>query len=718
MADASFSTLVELLRHRALEPSDRTAFVFLESGETESDRLTFAALDLRARAIAAQLEESVGPGDRALLLYPPGLDFISAFFGCLYAGVVAVPAQVPGINRKTERLETIVADAQAVAVLTTAVQSAKMSAGLAPELARLRWLSTDEIASDHAARWRPPDISGETLGILQYTSGSTSVPKGVMVNHRNFLHTSLELDLAWDHTAESVMVTWLPTFHDLGLVYGVIQPVFRGFTCYMMAPAAFLVRPYRWLRAISTYRATHTCSPNFAFDLCVDKVTPEQRAALDLSSWLVALNGAEPVRESTVRRFAETFAGCGFDPATMCPSYGLAEATLKVSTPRKKTGPFLIHVDPEAFARNRVVEMPAERGGQAAVACGRTETDTNIAIVDPETLTRCGPDEIGEIWVSSRSVAQGYWRKPELSEQTFRAHLADTGEGPFLRTGDLGFMKGEQLFVAGRIKDLIVIHGLNHYPQDIEYTVEASHPAVRKGGGAAFSVEVENEERLVIAQEIDRTFLRKSNTDEIIGAIRQALSEEHELQTYAVLLLKPGSIPKTSSGKIQRQVCAALYLEGGWETIAEWRQTLTPPTRSDVSLARHRSEHRRDPVRAAQDCSARDRRAPAVRAIRDGLCHGRRTVGRSVRSAREIAAADARVRSPDGGEPHAIPLWGRRERPASGRRTHGHRTGCCGGCRLPLSRREEPGRLLGAAEGRHRCHHRDAPIAMGRRRLL
>jgi acyl transferase domain-containing protein/acyl-CoA synthetase (AMP-forming)/AMP-acid ligase II/acyl carrier protein len=580
MEFTSIPTLVDLLSHRALTQPQDTAFVFLDDGEREAARLTFEELEVRARAIGAELRDRMNPGDRALMLYPPGLDFICGFFGCLYAGVVAVPAQLPGPNRKTDRLDTIVADASVGAILTTDAQLIRISAGLGSVFSGVEWMATDAIPVDRASRWQRPEIGGETLAILQYTSGSTSAPKGVMVSHRNFLHTSLELDVAWHHTRDSVMVTWLPTFHDLGLVYGVLQPVYRGFPCYMMSPAAFLVRPYRWLHAVSRFRATHTCSPNFAFDLCVDKITAEQRATLDLTSWQVALNGAEPVREPTIDRFAAAFTECGFDPATMCPSYGLAEATLKVATPPKKSGPFRLHVDPVAFAANRIVERAPEQGGQTVIACGRTETDTRIAIANPDTLTRCSADEVGEIWVSGRSVAQGYWQQPDLTRQTFHARLADTGEGPFLRTGDLGFVHGGQLFITGRIKDLIIVHGINHYPQDIEYTVEECHPAARKAGSAAFSVEVAGEERLVIAQEIERTSLRNLNSSDVIAAIRQTISEKHDLQTYAILLLKPGSLPKTSSGKIQRQMCRALYREDRLASIAEWHQTLAaaPPT--------------------------------------------------------------------------------------------------------------------------------------------
>jgi len=409
------------------------------------------------------------------------------------------------------------------------------------------------------------------LAFLQYTSGSTGTPKGVMVSHGNLLFNSADIDRGCEYTSESVVVTWLPTFHDMGLIYGVIQPLYKGIPCYMMAPTSFLQQPIRWLEAISRYKATHSCAPNFAYQLCVDKVTREQLATLDLSSWCIAFNGAEPVRADVLKRFAEVLKPCGFNLRTFCPAYGLAEATLKVTATRAKDLPTFYTVQSEALRQNRVVEaQEQEPGSLTLVGCGYTEIDTKIAIVHPESLATCPPGEVGEIWVSGSTVAQGYWMRDQASEQTFGAHLANAGEEPFLRTGDLGFLLDGELFVTGRIKDMIIIRGQNHYPQDIELTVQKSHSALRPNCGAAFSVEVEGVERLVIAQEVERSYLRQLDVDEVVKAIRQAVSEQHQLQVYAVVLLKTASIPKTSSGKIQRHACRDGFLNGSLDVVGDW----------------------------------------------------------------------------------------------------------------------------------------------------
>jgi len=558
------ATLVEILYSKALHQPEQKAFTFLLDGETEEVSLTYQELDLQARAIAALLQTLGASGERALLLYPPGLEFIAAFFGCLYAGVVAVPAYPPrNNNRSMDRIQAIVADAQATVVLTTTqtLSNVERRFAEAPDLAALRLLTTDNVAKELAEAWQEPAVSGDTLAYLQYTSGSTSKPKGVMISHRNAMHNSADMALAWETSPESVIVSWLPHFHDFGLVYGIIQPVYQGFPCVLMAPTSFIQEPIRWLQAISRYKATHSGAPNFAYELCISKITPEQRATLDLSSWCVAVNGAEPIRQEALQRFAKTFGPCGFRWSTFCPGYGLAEATLKVSASRKTEMPILCAVQASALEKHHIIELSEnEPGIRRLVGCGSTLLDTKIVIVEPASLTRCLPNQVGEIWVSSSSVAQGYWNRLEETERTFRAYLADTGEGPFLRTGDLGFMKDDQLFVTGRLKDLIIIRGHNHYPQDIELTVEQSHPALEQGCGAAFSVEVNGEERLVVAQEVKRSSLRNLNIDEVIGAIRKAVSEQHDLQAYAVLLLKTGSIPKTSSGKIQRHACKVGFL--------------------------------------------------------------------------------------------------------------------------------------------------------------
>ncbi len=584
------ATLVDLLRFRAVYQPRKLAFTFLKDGETESSSLTYQELDRHARAIAAALQSYGFSGERALLLYPPGLEFIAAFFGCLYAGVVAVPAYPPRPNQSMSRLQAIVTSSQAKVALTTTSLLVNIEGRLPlnPELGRLRWLCTDNLNSDLALDWQEPVLCGSTLAFLQYTSGSTGTPKGVMVSHDNILHNERIIQRAFEHNPQSTVVGWLPLFHDMGLIGNMLQPLYLGIPCILMSPAAFLQRPLRWLQAISRYKATTSGGPNFAYDLCVSKITNHERATLDLSSWQVAFNGAEPVRAETLDRFSAAFEACGFAKRAFYPCYGMAETTLLVAGGLKTAPPVVYHVQGAALEQNRVLRAASEqKDTRKLVGVGKTWLDQKIAIVDPESLTECASDQVGEIWVSSLSVAQGYWNRPEETEQTFHAFTADPVAGPFLRTGDLGFLHESELFITGRIKDVIVIRGRNHYPQDIELAVEHSHPALRTGCSAAFSVEVEGSERLVVVAEVERSYLRRLLVDEVVGLIRKAVSEQHELQVYAVLLLKTGSIPKTSSGKIQRHACRAGFVDKSLDVVGDWIES------DSVSSRRVTASHQR-----------------------------------------------------------------------------------------------------------------------------
>ena len=569
------STLVDLLRQRALHQPARLAYTFLHDDGSEEVDLTYQELDRRTRAIAARLQAGTSPGERALLLYPQSAEYIAAFFGCLYARLVAVPAYPPRPNRTLERLRAILLDAQPSVALTTTAILARIEPLFeqTPELKKLQWIATDELSLSHAGEWREPSVSAETTAFLQYTSGSTAAPKGVIVSHRNLLHNQRMIERAFKHTEESVVVGWLPLYHDMGLIGNVLQPLYMGARCILMSPTAFLQRPSMWLEAISRYRATTSGGPNFAYDLCVRRIKTERRAALDLSSWRVAFNGAEPVRAETLARFGEAFAPSGFRPEAWHPCYGLAEATLMV-TGGTKPAPLIVKARAEELENNRIVESEDENS-RALTGCGTALLDQRIVIVHPEVLTVCAPDEVGEIWVAGDSVAVGYWRQPEATRSTFRAFLPATGEGPFLRTGDLGFIKNGELFVTGRLKDLLIIRGRNHYPQDIELTVEQSHPSLRQGCGAAFSVEIAGEERLVVVQELEPR--QQADPKAIIESIRQSIAAEHEIETQAVVLLKAGGIFKTSSGKIQRRVCRAHFLEGSLAAIEQWHAAAPAP---------------------------------------------------------------------------------------------------------------------------------------------
>ncbi|GJD16875.1 non-ribosomal peptide synthetase [Rivularia sp. IAM M-261] len=558
-----FKTFVEVLRFRSATQPNQVAFTFLPDGETEQATLTYQELDQLARRVATRLQELGLTGKPALLLYPPGLDFIVGFFGCLYAGVIAVTAYPPRNERNTPRIKAISKDSQAAIALTTAqsldtVQSL-MTKGTDSET--LQWLATDNLSVGLEDSWQEPFIDGNTIGFLQYTSGSTGTPKGVIITHGNLIHNAATTYQFMEHSSESVFVTWLPIYHDMGLIGGMLQPLFGGFPCIMMPPTAFLQSPYRWLQAISRYQGTTSGGPNFAYDLCVQRITPEQKATLDLSSWSVAFNGAEPIRRDTLERFASYFAECGFRREAFYPCYGMAETTLMVSGVQKATAPIIKTVQKSGLESNRVVKSTApDEDVYDFVGCGRVIPEQEVVIVNPETLACCKPDEVGEIWVSGPSVGKGYWRRQQETEETFCAYLSDTGKGPFVRTGDLGFFDDEELFIAGRLKDVIIIRGRNLYPQDIELTAVRSHPALRPDASAAFTLNVKNEERLVVVQELE--FRAKPNLEEVINAIRQAVTEEHEVQVYAVVLIKPGSIPKTSSGKIQRRATRAQFESG------------------------------------------------------------------------------------------------------------------------------------------------------------
>lgn len=584
------STLIDLLTHRAIHQPNQIAYTFLIDGHTKEISVTYQELDRQSRAIAqaltrqspSKLQSNSNIGSRVLLLYPPGLEFIAAFFGCIYAGRVAVPVYPPRPNHSLSRLQTIIADAQATMALATTTVLCDVQRGFAefPDLHNICWIATNNIENDLAQEWCKPAVNSDTLAVFQYTSGSTGTPKGVMLTHGNLLHNSTLIHQYFEHSNNSQGVIWLPPYHDMGLIGGVIQPIYGGFPVTLMSPVDFLQKPYRWLQAISRYKATTSGGPNFAYDLCVHKITDEQRASLDLSSWEIAFNGAEPIRAETLEQFTAAFEPCGFRKEAFYPCYGMAESTLIVSGGLKISQPVYKNIKANALEQNQIVPASKEKDKTLTiVSCGQTRLNQKIAIADPEKLKSCLPGQVGEIWVSGKSIAQGYWNRPEQSKLNFQAYLSDTGEGPFLRTGDLGFLEDGELYITGRIKDLIIIRGRNYYPQDIEQTVQTSHPALRISHGAAFSVEVEENELLVITQEVKRNYLRKLDVNQVVTAICQAVAQEHEIQVYGILLLKTGSIPKTSSGKIQRYACRKGFINNSLNVVSDW--TASPRMKSE-----------------------------------------------------------------------------------------------------------------------------------------
>ncbi|MCZ6596715.1 MAG: fatty acyl-AMP ligase, partial [Planctomycetota bacterium] len=571
---AEAATAVELLRARARLEPDKSAYTFLVDGEREGDHLTFGELDRRAQAVGALLQERGAAGERVLLLYPSGLDFLAGFFGCMYAGAVAVPAPIgePGqLQRTLPRLQAVARDAEPTLVLTTSAGQALLAElfRLAPELADLPVLATDALEPGLEDRWKDPEAQPDDLCFLQYTSGSTSSPKGVMVSHANLLYTAKDIDAGWKYTADSVVVTWLPIFHDMGLIVGIVLPAYKGFHCYVMTPVAFIQKPARWLAAMSRYKGTHSAGPNFAYDLCARKISPDERAGFDLSSWIVTLDSAEPVRRETMERFVDAFGPCGFRMNTFCPGFGLAESTVKTTASNVGEPPTFLNVRRSDLEQHRLVPVDPEARGPGVVSLvgnGAPILDTRVVIADPERRTRLEANQIGEIWVAGPCVAQGYWKKPEDTEHTFRAHLAD-GDGPYMRTGDLGFLDEDGvLFCTGRIKDLIIVRGRNLYPQDVELAAEKRHGALRPGCSAAFSVDLAGEERLVIAFEVDPR--KNPDPEEVFGAIRQGMAEEYELSPFALVALEPRTVPKTSSGKIQRRAARELFMTLGLAPLA------------------------------------------------------------------------------------------------------------------------------------------------------
>ncbi len=574
------ATLVDILRNQADEKPHQTVYSYLIDGETEEASLTYGQLEKKAKAIAAYLQSVCSPQDRVLLLYPSSLDYITAFFGCLYAGVIAIPAYPPRPNRSLNRIHNILQNAQTSLALTNTetLYSLQRQLENTTELQSLHWIATDTINHDLGQHWREPNISEESIAFLQYTSGSTAEPKGVKIAYRNLLHNMEAIHRCFRHSPESNGVIWLPPYHDMGLIGGILQPLYGDFPVTLMSPLMFLQNPLRWLKAISRYRATTSGGPNFAYDLCVRKFKPEQLTDLDLSSWQVAFNGAEPINHETLNKFATTFAPYGFKYSAFYPCYGMAEATLIISGGSKNSAVVTKTVQGKALEQNQIVLADInEPHPHTLVSCGMGLNDQKIAIANPETMVSCQPGEVGEIWVSGSSIAQGYWRQPQITKETFGAYLQDTKEGPFLRTGDLGFIDRGELFFTGRLKDMIVIKGRNHYPQDIEKTVEDTNSWIRPSCVASFSVNIQGEEKLIVLAEVERRYWSSnrsvktasngsSSANEMIDVkdltqiIRREISKNHDLQVYTTLLLKPGSLPKTSSGKIQRHACRTEFM--------------------------------------------------------------------------------------------------------------------------------------------------------------
>jgi len=566
------ASLVEVARHYASTVPDAKPFTFIDyaSAQPVDLAITYRQFDQQAKRIAALLQTSGKPGDRVLLLYPAGLDYLCALFGCLYAGMVGVPAYPPLNPRLRDRLAAVAEDCGASAALTTAAVLEMIGDRAGPP-GRLRWLATDADLAHLEGAWRDAGVTRDRIAILQYTSGSTGTPKGVIVTHGNLLHNVYLIALHLQFRADDHHLTWLPPYHDMGLIGALLGSFCAGVPVSFMAPTSFLRRPERWLGELSKRRCTVSGASNFAYELCIEKISEEALSAFDLSGWQLAYSGAEPVRADTLNRFAKRFGACGFRREAFYPCYGMAETTLFVTGKRRELPPRTLTVDSNVYANEgRAVayaEPAAHPSAREFVSCGEIASDLDLRIVDPLDACELSDGQVGEIWVAGPSITAGYWRQPSVTAATFEGRLAGRNHA-YLRTGDLGFMRDGQLYVSGRLKDLIIIRGVNHYPQDIEKTIDLCHDAIRPGCGIAFCITVENEDQLVFAQEVGRR--DEARADEVITRMRDAIYSRHGVQPYAILLIANGTIPKTTSGKLSRQPCRAQFLEGHLQVIAQW----------------------------------------------------------------------------------------------------------------------------------------------------
>ncbi len=590
-----FLSLTDLFEFTCRRNPDALAYALVRDSLELESQLTYRQLERQVRSLAYRLAHEVKPGTRALLLYPPGLDVACAFWACVYAGLIPVPAPAPDpirMKHSVPRLHNIIGDAQASLILTNSSIMALFSEySLTKDVGPITLMATDHLIADatDSISIDMPRLDSSALAYLQYTSGSTASPRGVVISHGNVLAHCKALTLAGQVEDSSRSLCWLPYFHDYGLLHGIIAPFYAGIPAYLMSPITFLRRPLRWLDAVDRFAITHSGGPNFSYEACLRAVRQQKDWQADLSRWKVASCGAEPIHPDTVKRFIETFGPRGFKPASFSPAYGLAEATLLVTMKPVPVEPTFLTVDAEALADSIVKELPpSDRGTRTLVGCGEPLEDTCVKIVNPTTLLECPSGVVGEVWLSGAGVASGYWEKLDETKATFNATPAASGDGPYLRTGDLGFLHRGELFLTGRIKDLIIVRGRNYYPHDLEWTAQQAHPGLRRGCGAAFSIESETGEQVVLVHEIEKQ-MSDSDLTNIVNCIRRVLADEYELEIHTVVLVKSGTIPRTSSGKIQRGACRAAY-ESGQLTVVR-TSTLDEGLQSETESAPEESPH-------------------------------------------------------------------------------------------------------------------------------
>ncbi len=559
-----------LLEQRAIYQPNKTAFIYLVDGEHETFEVTYAELDKLAKTIAGYLQKHKAQGERALLLYPSGIDYIAAFFGCLYAGVIAIPLyQLRNNQTALSRMHSVFQDAQAKFILSTSehLQTFQNNPEVMNYFHNITTIATDYIDDSYKKFFSQAPY--HKISYLQYTSGSTGNPKGVMVGHHNLLHNSHIIQQAWGNNESSTIISWLPLHHDFGLIGIILQAIYSGSLCVLMSPVHFVKKPLRWLQTINDYNGNISCAPNFAYDLCIEEIKPDQLIDLDLSSWYIACNGAEQVRPTTIEKFTRKFRVCGFNSTAFTPAYGMAEATL-FTTSKLITSeePKYINISKIKMEQGIIEEVSNKQDSRVVISCGCVLGDQIIKIVDHESMTEVAVGTIGEIWIHGPSVAYGYWNKPELNINIFSATLNNDTNTKYLRSGDLGFIKDGELYIVGRLKDLIIIRGKNYYPIDIEFSAEKCAKELKENESAAFSIDVDGKEELVIVQTIRHDEIHKINTNHIKQLICNTIVKDHEITPYDVVLVVPGQIPKTSSGKIQRKLSREFYLQQSFKIVA------------------------------------------------------------------------------------------------------------------------------------------------------
>ncbi|MFK5856080.1 MAG: AMP-binding protein [Bacteroidota bacterium] len=572
------TTYIGVIKNRTISDPNHVVFRFLSDGVNENESFTYKQLEIRAQAIGASIQKLGGKGDRVLLLFQPGLSYVASLFACFHSGFVGVLAYPPRRNRGLNRILSIISDSQAnICIISQQVYDTIYSQNLSTEildiLNQINWIIYEDVNDSEASDFENTTILPNDTALLQYTSGSTGNPKGVIVTQLNLLYNSEYIRQSFGLSKSTVGVHWLPVLHDMGLIGGILQVAYIGGVNIGMPPIAFLKKPLNWLKAIEKYGGTTSGGPNFTYDYCIKKISDEECNDLDLSSISVMYNGAEQIRQSTYKQFAEKFAVSKFSEKQFYSCYGLAESTLIVTGGLPSETPKYLHIDKNALSNNSV-EVISSKSSKAVgfVSCGHTWMETKIEIVDPLTLKKVTKNQIGEIWICGPTVANGYWNNPKETKNTFLAKLDDQKNINYLRTGDLGFIHQEELYVTGRIKDLIIIRGVNYYPNDIEYTIQKSSSKLVQKMGAAFSITNNGVESLVIVQELERTELRNTNYDKLIEDIRQIVAEEHELDIYSIVLIKTGSLPVTSSGKIKHLLTKHNYLQGNLNIVAQWKK--------------------------------------------------------------------------------------------------------------------------------------------------